>query len=193
MRRYATLRVRSLGRDRFYNKYYYFDNIGGSCIHGTGRLYIQSPSDADILVLMSRDDAEPIDAEELPCGRGGGISFVTQLMRAQGLAKEAEWLLNRVASLRADFESRPEDSSDKWSCYTEPEDVSSCTATQSSPGFPQPTHTTFNLKVDALLEWFNPQGVREYRLKNEIQKQYHSLVTGMKKRTHVRKKILSDS
>jgi len=41
----------------------------------------------------------------------------------------------------------------------------------------------------------NPQGVREYRLKNEIEKQHHSLVTGMKKRIHVRaphlKNILS--
>lgn len=152
MRRYATLRVRSLGRDRFYNKYYYFDNIGGSCIHGTGRLYVQSPSEADLIALTSRDDPEPIDGEELPCGRGGGVKFVTQLMHAQGLSKEAEWLQHKLSS--------KEDSSDRWYCYTEPEDV------------------------DALLAWLNPQGVREYRLKNEIEKQYHSLVTGMKKRTH---------
>lgn len=116
MRRYATLRVRSLGRDRFYNKYYYFDNIGGSCIHGTGRLYVQSPSEADLIALTSRDDPEPIDGEELPCGRGGGVKFVTQLMHAQGLSKEAEWLQHKLSS--------KEDSSDRWYCYTEPEDVS---------------------------------------------------------------------
>ncbi|CAM0142645.1 hypothetical protein VKS41_002800 [Umbelopsis sp. WA50703] len=160
MRKFATLRVRPLGRDRFYNKYYYFDNIGGSCVHGTSRLYVQSPNDADILVLSSRDEPDPMDAEELPCGRGGGTDFVTQLMRAQGLQREADWLQRRILTLRRNLETSHGDSLDRWYCYSEPEDI------------------------DALLEWLNPQGVREYRLKNEIEKQYHGMITGMKKRTH---------
>ncbi|CAO3677569.1 unnamed protein product [Umbelopsis ramanniana] len=160
MRKYATLRVRPLGRDRFFNKYYYFDNIGGSCMHGTGRLYVQSPSDADIDVLTSRNELETNEVGELPCGRGGGIDFVVQLMRAQGLSKEAEWLLRKSTALGPNLETNQDGYLDRWYCYTEPEEI------------------------DALLKWMNPQGVREYRLKNEIEKQHHSLVTGMKKRIH---------
>lgn len=124
MRKFTTLRVRPLGRDRFYNKYYYFDNIGGSCVHGTSRLYVQSPTDTDILVLRSRDESEPMDGEELPCGRGGGTDFVTQLMRAQGLQKEADWLQRRLLTLRGNLETSQDDASDRWYCYSEPEDVS---------------------------------------------------------------------
>ncbi|RCH79542.1 hypothetical protein CU097_001680, partial [Rhizopus azygosporus] len=36
--------------------------------------------------------------------------------------------------------------------------------------------------LDALLEWLNPKGVREFRLKRELEKYYQNIVTGMKKR-----------
>jgi bromodomain adjacent to zinc finger domain protein 1A len=65
-----------------------------------------------------------MDAEELPCGRGGGTDFVTQLMRAQGLQREADWLQRRILTLRGNLETSHGDSLDRWYCYSEPEDVS---------------------------------------------------------------------
>ncbi|KAI8086198.1 uncharacterized protein BX664DRAFT_335154 [Halteromyces radiatus] len=55
MRRYMILRIRPLGKDRFFNRYLYLDNIGTPDHHGTGRLYVQSPTFVDILQMMDRD------------------------------------------------------------------------------------------------------------------------------------------
>jgi hypothetical protein len=93
-------------------------------MHGTGRLYVQSPSDADIDVLTSRNELETNEIGELPCGRGGGIDFVVQLMRAQGLSKEAEWLLRKSTALGPNLETNQDGYLDRWYCYTEPEEVS---------------------------------------------------------------------
>lgn len=124
LRKYNNHRIKPLGRDKFYNRYYYLDDIGGTLFHGSGRLYIQSPSDTDIMILMERDSIESIDkSESLPCGRGGGVRFVSQLLEAQGLTKEAEFFNNRVQKLR-NGETAPEE---WWQSYDEPEDVSSRT------------------------------------------------------------------
>lgn len=40
-------------------------------------------------------------------------------------------------------------------------------------------------QIDALLLWLNPKGVREQRLRNEINKQYTSIVQGMKNHEEV--------
>lgn len=40
-------------------------------------------------------------------------------------------------------------------------------------------------QIDALLLWLNPKGVREQRLRMEINKQYSSIVQGMKNHTEV--------
>lgn len=93
-------------------------------MHGTGRLYVQSPSDADIDALKSRNELETNEVGELPCGRGGGIDFVVQLMRAQGLSKEAEWLLSKSTALGPNLETDQDAYLDRWYCYTEPEEVS---------------------------------------------------------------------
>lgn len=58
MRKYSTLRFKPLGRDRFYNRYYYLDNIGSGYSHGSGKLFVQSPSTADLLILLERDRPE---------------------------------------------------------------------------------------------------------------------------------------
>jgi hypothetical protein len=41
------------------------------------------------------------------------------------------------------------------------------------------------LQIEKLLEWLNPKGIREYRLKREIEKYQHYLLTGMKKHNSV--------
>lgn len=122
MRKYSVNRIKPLGRDKFYNRYYYLDDIGGTLLHGSGKLYVQSPSDTDLMVLLERDVVESIDANAtLPCGRGGGVKFVSQLMKEQGLVKEAEFFEDRVAKLKQ-HTANPLD--EWWQTYDDPEDVS---------------------------------------------------------------------
>ncbi|CEP08391.1 hypothetical protein [Parasitella parasitica] len=156
MRKYSLNRIKPLGRDKFYNRYYYFDDIGGTLLHGSGKLYVQSPSDTDLMVLQERDVIESIDANAtLPCGRGGGVKFVSQLMKEQGLVKEAEFLESRIERLK---QNKVDSVEEWWQTYDEPENI---------------------LK---LIEWLNPKGIREFRLRRELEKQMHNLTLGMKKR-----------
>jgi bromodomain adjacent to zinc finger domain protein 1A len=64
------LRIRPLGKDRFFNRYWYFDGIGtmelissedGSVVYGTGRLFVQGPSkeDQDFAVTLGSDSGLP--------------------------------------------------------------------------------------------------------------------------------------
>lgn len=43
----------------------------------------------------------------------------------------------------------------------------------------------FIYQLQALIDWLNPKGLREYRLKRELEKQYQNIVNGMKKRVSV--------
>ncbi|KAF7732000.1 hypothetical protein EC973_007105 [Apophysomyces ossiformis] len=154
MRRYSTLRIKPLGRDKFFNRYFYLDNIGGGSTHGSGRLYIQSPSEIDLMTLRGREEPESVNSEAaLPCGRGGGISFVCELMRGQGLEEESRFLEQRISDTTDTCVAQ-----EWWETYQYPEEL------------------------ENLMDWLNPKGVREYRLKRELEKHMHSLITGMKKR-----------
>ncbi|KAI7898906.1 ATP-utilizing chromatin assembly and remodelling N-terminal-domain-containing protein [Cokeromyces recurvatus] len=157
MRRYMTLRIRPLGKDRFNNRYYYFDNIGISNTHGSGKLYVNSPSDGDILLMMERDHAT--DLPERPWGYGGGIWFIKKLMQEQGLREECEWLEKRIAELSS--ETPPSEYRGWWKYYEEPEEL------------------------EKLLSWLNPKGIREYKLKNEILKHQSVIIDSMNKRAQV--------
>ncbi|KAG2217309.1 hypothetical protein INT45_013005, partial [Circinella minor] len=186
MRRYTTARIKPLGRDKFYSRYLYLDNIGGGTTHGTGRLFVQSPSDVDFTLLRERNDPTTY-AEIKPsttstntinttshsangtnasnnlhsCGHGGGVQFVSTLMKAQGFEKEAEFMKKRIEVMEGmeDNEAattlQPEE---WWRCYDEPEDI------------------------ENLLAWLNPKGEREHKLKKELTKHSHDLALGMKKR-----------
>lgn len=118
MRRYMTLRVRPIGKDRFNNRYIYLDNIGVSNTYGSGRLYIHNPSDGDIQLMMERDHVT--DLPEVPWGYGGGRGFIKKLMQEQGLLEESEWLENRMDQLVSKKES---DYRGWWKYYSEPEEV----------------------------------------------------------------------
>ncbi|OAD79541.1 DDT transcription factor [Phycomyces blakesleeanus NRRL 1555(-)] len=163
MRKYSTLRIKPLGRDKFFNRYYYLDHIGGAAAHGTGRLCVQSPSETDNMLLMERDQPSMDEKLTLPCGRGGGVGFVCQLMKEQGLPEESKLL-------EKSLDSQPlcPNLNEWWWFYQEPEEL------------------------DALLAWLNPKGIREYRLKRELEKHIYSLTAGMKKRNneHMTAKIV---
>ncbi|GLB36320.1 putative williams-Beuren syndrome DDT (WSD), D-TOX E motif containing protein [Lyophyllum shimeji] len=65
----GAVRVKPLGRDRFYNRIWWFDGMGSASLvgsggvaqYGTGRLFIQGPSEFDVDLLEQRKD-EDIEA-----------------------------------------------------------------------------------------------------------------------------------
>ncbi|KAF9535857.1 chromatin remodeling complex protein [Crepidotus variabilis] len=71
----GAIRVKPLGKDRFYNRFWWFDGMGsaslvgsgGIALYGTGRLFIQGPSEFDQELLDKRDDeqAEPLTMRRL--------------------------------------------------------------------------------------------------------------------------------
>ncbi|KZT06884.1 chromatin remodeling complex protein [Laetiporus sulphureus 93-53] len=60
----GSIRVKPLGRDRFYNRVWWFDGMGaasligsgGSVHYGTGRVFVQGPSEFDIEILQRREE-----------------------------------------------------------------------------------------------------------------------------------------
>ncbi|KAI9248962.1 ATP-utilizing chromatin assembly and remodelling N-terminal-domain-containing protein [Helicostylum pulchrum] len=158
MRKYSTHRIKPLGRDKFYNRYYYLDDIGGTLVHGSGKLFVQCPTDTDLMNIRERDLIESLDTTvTLPCGRGGGVSFVRELLKGQGLLKEADYVEKRLECLNNN-NNNGDAINEWWQSYDGPEDL------------------------QKLLEWLNPKGIREFRLKREIEKQLTNLTNGMKKR-----------
>lgn len=69
------VRVKPLGRDRFFNRIWWFDGMGsaslvgsgGTALYGSGRLFIQGPSEFDDDILRKRQiyDNEDIDSRRL--------------------------------------------------------------------------------------------------------------------------------
>jgi hypothetical protein len=65
----GSIRVKPLGKDRFYNRIWWFDGMGSASLlgsggvvqYGTGRLFIQGPSEFDIEILKRRDPEEGIE------------------------------------------------------------------------------------------------------------------------------------
>lgn len=62
----GAVRVKPLGRDRFYNRIWWFDGMGSASLmgsggvaqYGTGRLFIQGPSEFDIDLLDQRKEED---------------------------------------------------------------------------------------------------------------------------------------
>ncbi len=101
----GSVRVKPLGRDRFYNRVWWFDGMGaasligsgGTVQYGTGRIFVQGASEFDVDLLRRRD--EDIDArrriEEGP----------------EGMLGANDWAvfndLEEVRLVRSDFVVRP--------------------------------------------------------------------------------------
>jgi bromodomain adjacent to zinc finger domain protein 1A len=60
------VRVKPMGRDRFYNRIWWFDGMGSASLlgsggvvqYGTGRLFVQGPSEFDVEMLQRREPGE---------------------------------------------------------------------------------------------------------------------------------------
>src|ERR1700733_14892396 len=64
----GAIRVKPLGRDRFYNRIWWFDGSGSASLvsggvaqYGAGRLFIQGPSEFDIDLLEQRKDEDIVE------------------------------------------------------------------------------------------------------------------------------------
>lgn len=68
----GAIRVKPLGRDRFYNRVWWFDGMGsasligngGSVQYGTGRIFLQGPSEHDVEILQRREEDIPVRRRE---------------------------------------------------------------------------------------------------------------------------------
>lgn len=62
----GSVRVKPMGRDRFYNRIWWFDGMGSASLlgsggvvqYGTGRLFVQGPSQFDVDMLKQREPDE---------------------------------------------------------------------------------------------------------------------------------------
>lgn len=81
----GNIRLRPLGKDRFYNRFWWFDGCGTTSLvgsggiiqYGTGRVFIQGPSEFDCELLDRRED----DIHERRVEEEG----------AEGILKMGEW------------------------------------------------------------------------------------------------------
>ncbi|CCM00943.1 uncharacterized protein FIBRA_02990 [Fibroporia radiculosa] len=74
----GSVRVKPLGKDRFYNRIWWFDGMGaaslvgsgGTVQYGTGRIFIQGPSEFDIEILDRREEDVSVRRKEEEGGEG---------------------------------------------------------------------------------------------------------------------------
>jgi bromodomain adjacent to zinc finger domain protein 1A len=63
----GVVRLKPLGKDRFHNRYWWFDGIGGSSLvasggttlYAAGRLFIQGPAESDIEIMERKQREDP--------------------------------------------------------------------------------------------------------------------------------------
>lgn len=79
----GVVRVKPLGRDRFYNRIWWFDGCGTSSLlgsggavqYGTGRLFIQGPSEFDQEILDRREEDDVVARREEEEGKEGMLGM----------------------------------------------------------------------------------------------------------------------
>lgn len=205
MRKYSTQRVKPLGRDKFFNRYYYFDNIGGANAHGTGRLFVQNPSDLDLIILRERDRAEYFEQQDAntaiqtakpnptaattPMATATNANHATTttpttVQTANSSSNHTNAVSNKTTPLppcghgggtRFMVELMRAQGLEQESAYVEKR-----IADETSVDYWGAFETADDL--NNLLAWLNPKGIREFRLKREIERHLPSLLAGIKKR-----------
>ena len=99
----GAVRVKPLGRDRFYNRIWWFDGMGSASLvgsggmtqYGAGRLFIQGPSEFDLDLLGQREE----DLEERRLEEEG----------EDGMLKSNEWgVYSEIEEVGCPFRSIPE-------------------------------------------------------------------------------------
>ncbi|KAF9955385.1 hypothetical protein BGZ70_010259 [Mortierella alpina] len=197
-RRFSIARVKPLGKDRFFNRYWYFDGI--TMDHGTDRLYVQSPSFLDLETLRTRTDRDKLlrrqqaedPSSDLAAWLKAQEQEITHGLAAERAAREKKLQLERERALDTDDEdekngvkahalingsaqqSHEQAAGVKQELLDETVAVEHTTTQWGYYGEPE--------QVDSLLRWLNSKGTRECSLKAEITRQYDLIVGGMQRR-----------
>ncbi|KAF9897440.1 hypothetical protein BX616_005592 [Lobosporangium transversale] len=202
VRRYAIARVKPLGKDRFYNRYWYFDGI--TMNHATDRLYIQSPSFLDLETIRVRADKEKIlerqriedpDSELGDLLKSQEREILKGLEAAEKEAKERRLQLEKERALDTDDDednngdvkvlngagltngsgySHHLNNHIKDKPYDETQVVEHSATKWSYYSEPE--------QIDTLLHWLNAKGEREHALLAALKSHYDLIVGGMQRR-----------
>lgn len=154
----GVVRLKPLGKDRFHNRYWWFDGVGsssliasgGTVVYGTGRLFMQGPTEADHHAMERKQEEDP--------------SF--DLAERRHDQEGAEGML----------------AIDAWGYYTEPEQVN---FTDTVEQHLMIAHLFSFLQVVDLMTWLNAKGNRELKLKENLIKWADHILGGMRKRSSV--------
>ncbi|KAG0242609.1 ATP-utilizing chromatin assembly and remodelling N-terminal-domain-containing protein [Mortierella sp. GBAus27b] len=196
MRRYGIARVKPLGKDRFFNRYWYFDSI--TMDHGTDRLYIQSPSFLDLETVRARADKDRVlrrQKVEDPSGKLDELLKAQEKEIEQGLviekaAREKKLQMERERALDTDDEEDDKTNSKE----SVSNGISHLNKTLSSAELHidettpvEHTRARWSYydepeQVEALLQWLNSKGVRESALLEAINSHRDLIVGGMQRR-----------
>ncbi|GJJ72255.1 hypothetical protein EMPS_04612 [Entomortierella parvispora] len=196
--RYAIARVKSLGKDRFFNQYWYFDGI--TMTHATDRLYVQSPSFLDLETMRTREDKDKIlkrqAFEDPSCGLGELLkaqeSEIIRGITADKAAKEAA--KEKKLQMEKERENDTDDEGDvKTDHHNHAGHGGGALTNGASQTFSDETKAVEHMtshwsyysepeQIDQLLMWLNAKGVREHSLISAIERQYDSIVGGMQRR-----------
>ncbi|KAG0322830.1 hypothetical protein BGZ99_003142 [Dissophora globulifera] len=206
MRRYAIARVKPLGKDRFFNRYWYFDGI--TMDHATDRVYVQSPSFLDLETVRARRDRERVMKRQRAEDPFGGLD---ELLKAQEMeiqqglvvadkaAKEKKLQLEKErAALDTDTDTDTNDDDDGDNSEKKSKKAglkltngSSSSSTddklvdETVPVEHMPAKWSYYSEpeqVDTLLQWLNSRGHRESELSEAINSHYDLIVGGMQRR-----------
>ena len=152
-------RLRLLGKDRFYNRYWYLEGNGllstgggrGEATYGSARLWVQGPSVEDAATYLA---TAGLNMDEIPMTR---ISNFTG-----DLTDEEVILRDRVLSRKEREEGQTVlYDEDEWGFYDDTEGV------------------------EGLIAWLNPKGIREAKLRAAILARKESMYQAMEARKTV--------
>ncbi|KAF9427188.1 hypothetical protein BGZ94_005333 [Podila epigama] len=192
IRRCAAGRVKSLGQDRFFNRYWYFDGV--TSLHATDRLYVQSPTFLDLESIRRRDDTDKIlkrQKEEDPSLE------LDALLKSQAEDINAGIMADKITrekKLQEEREREQELEQDQGSDHGDvapsinrvgtheklalkDQEFDETKAVEHKSG-----HWSYYSEpeqIDALLQWLNKKGTREHALIQAIEAQYDIIVGGM--------------
>ena len=163
------IRMRPLGYDRFWNRYWWFDGYGtgltsvqengntprgphGSIPYASGRLWVEGSGHQDFLGFVS-----------------GASKMMASKRKISDEVHIPGWKPDAFVTLPFGYSTlKPGDAAGQnwledgeWACYDQPD------------------------QLDELLVWLNPKGVREQQLRNALQKYYDLITFNLRKRQEV--------
>jgi hypothetical protein len=158
-------RLRLLGKDRFFNRYWLlegngmpYDNVhGGDANYASARLWVQGPSVEDAAYFLA---GAGVDLDEIPYGRVSAVD--TSVVNEESVLRER--ILSRKE--REEGQTILYDEC-QWGYYDDQEGV------------------------EGLIAWLNPKGVREAKLRTALLARKSALYQVMEARTKVPSSSLS--